>query len=197
MIVGLTGGIGSGKSTVAEIFRHIGIAVYEADTVSKSIIDTDIVLQRQLVELLGKEVINEGKINRKYMAGKIFNDKVLLEKANAMIHPAVRRNFDKWVKEQQTPYVIKEAAILFETGSYRQCDRVIVITAPQEMRIDRVMRRSNISREDVLARMQNQWPEEQKLKKADYIIKNDLKESLIKQVIAIHEDLIRQSNKAS
>lgn len=197
MIVGLTGGIGSGKTTVARIFSHLGIPVYDADSNAKSIIDTDKTLQSQLVELLGNELLLEGKINRPYMAERIFADKALLQKVNALIHPAVARHFEEWYKAQESPYVLKEAAILFESGSYRNCDKVIVVAAPDEMRIERVIHRSGLTREEVLARMANQWPQKQKLELADYIINNDLSSSVIKQVICTHEDIIRSSNSTS
>ncbi|WP_417589785.1 dephospho-CoA kinase [Owenweeksia hongkongensis] len=197
MIVGLTGGIGSGKSTVAKIFEFLGVPVYEADAFSKTIIDTDKELQAELVSLLGTEIIEEGKIVRPKMAELIFGDKNLLQKANDLIHPAVARNFHNWYENQSYPYVIKEAAILFESGSYKSCDKILVVAAPKEMRINRVMARSSMTREEVEARMNNQWPQEQKLEKADYIVTNDLTESVIKQVINIHENIIRTANSGS
>ncbi|WP_417601431.1 dephospho-CoA kinase [Owenweeksia hongkongensis] len=197
MIVGLTGGIGSGKSTVAKIFEFLGVPVYEADAFSKTIIDTDKELQAELVSLLGTEIIEEGKIVRPKMAELIFGDKNLLQKANDLIHPAVARHFQNWYENQSYPYVIKEAAILFESGSYKSCDKILVVAAPKEMRINRVMTRSSMTREEVEARMNNQWPQEQKLEKADYIVTNDLTESVIKQVINIHENIIRTANSGS
>ncbi len=197
MILGLTGGIGSGKSTVAKIFEFLGVPVYEADVFSKTIIDTDKQLQAELVNLLGTEIIAEGKIVRPKMAELIFGDKNLLQKANNLIHPAVARHFQSWYASQSFPYVIKEAAILFESGSYKSCDKILVVAAPKEMRINRVMARSNMTREEVEARMNNQWPQEEKLEKADYIVTNDLTESVIKQVIHIHENIIRTANSGS
>ncbi|WP_417608699.1 dephospho-CoA kinase [Owenweeksia hongkongensis] len=197
MIIGLTGGIGSGKSTVAKIFEFLGVPVYEADAFSKTIIDTDKELQAELVSLLGTEIIEEGKIVRPKMAELIFGDKNLLQKANDLIHPAVARHFQNWNENQSYPYVIKEAAILFESGSYKSCDKILVVAAPKEMRINRVMARSSMTREEVEARMNNQWPQEQKLEKADYIVTNDLTESVIKQVINIHENIIRTANSGS
>lgn len=193
MIVGLTGGIGSGKSTVAEIFKSIGIPVYDADQNSKQLIDEE-PLQTKLVGLLGKEVLTAGLIDRPKMASLIFNNEQLLTQANALIHPSVGAHFDQWVQSQSRSYVLKEAAILFESGSYEQCDKVIVVTAPDEMRIKRVMKRNGISRDEVMARMKNQWPESEKVKRADYVIKNDLSKSLIKQVLKVHEDIIGQAN---
>ncbi|AEV31873.1 dephospho-CoA kinase [Owenweeksia hongkongensis DSM 17368] len=197
MIIGLTGGIGSGKSTVAKIFEFLGVPVYEADAFSKTIIDTDKELQAEVVSLLGTEIIEEGKIVRPKMAELIFGDKNLLQKANDLIHPAVARHFQNWYENQSYPYVIKEAAILFESGSYKSCDKILVVAAPKEMRINRVMARSSMTREEVEARMNNQWPQEQKLEKADYIVTNDLTESVIKQVINIHENIIRTANSGS
>ncbi len=195
MIVGLTGGIGSGKTTVARIFSRLKVPVFEADVVSKSIIDEDRQLQSQLQQLLGEEVVEAGKINRPFMAQRIFSDEQLLEKTNALIHPAVADNFRQWYAGQDAPYVIREAAILFESGSYKDCQQIVVVTAPREMRIQRVMERNALAREEVLARMNRQWPEERKLERADFVVQNDHSQSLIKQVLRIHENLIRIANK--
>ncbi len=195
MILGLTGGIGSGKSTVAAIFSSLGIPVYDADSASKNLIETNANLQKHLTALLGDDILREGKIRRPVMATKIFNDEELLKKTNAIIHPAVARDFQRWHREHRSSsYVIREAAILFESGSYVDCDKILVVTAPAEMRIQRVMKRNSVSREEVLRRMANQWPEKEKLSRADYVIYNDLTQSVIKQVLAIHEDIINQSN---
>lgn len=197
MIIGLTGGIGSGKTTVAAIFSTLGIPVFEADAVSKEIIDNDKELQQKLQQLLGAELVKEGRIDRPLMASLIFNDEDLLHQTNALIHPAVARYFKEWYAKQESSYVIREAAILFESGSYRDCEKVVVVSAPEELRIERVMKRNGVSRSQVLERMARQWPEEQKLARADYVVQNDGSRSIIKQVIAIHEDLIRQSNPRS
>ncbi len=198
MIVGLTGGIGSGKTTVAGIFSRLGVPVYEADQASKNIIDSDKQLQQRLKDLLGADIVNaEGKIIREKMASIIFNDEELLKKTNALIHPAVAEDFKNWVKAQDYPYVLKEAAILFESGSYKQCDKIVVVEAPEELRIERVMKRGNVSRQQVLERMRNQMPQEQKVALANYVIHNDLQQSVITQVLSVHENLIRQTNKGS
>lgn len=193
MIVGLTGGIGSGKSTVASVFNQLGVPVYEADLWARNLIDRDDI-QSALVELMGEGILSSGVIDRKKMASLIFNDKALLARVNGLIHPAVATHFKNWYREQQSPYVIREAAILFESGSYKDCDKVIVVHAPLEMRIQRVMERNGISREEVMERVNNQWPEEDKLRLADYVVYNDLSRSVIKQSISIHEDIIRQSD---
>ena len=198
MIIGLTGGIGSGKSSAAAVFNAIGIPVYEADIASKRLIDTDKSLQNKLMDLLGKDIVKGGKINRALMASRIFNNEQLLAQTNALIHPAVALDFASWYrKHAENQYVIREAAILFESGSYHDCDKVIVVTAPKEMRIDRVIQRNGVSREDVVSRMENQWPEEEKISRADYVIYNDLTQSLIKQVLAIHEDISHQTDTRS
>ncbi len=197
MIIGLTGGIGSGKSTVAKIFAQLNIAVYDADAESKKLIDTDHTLQKALVDLLGAGIVKEGKINRPVMARKIFDNQALLHEVNALIHPAVARHFVHWYKQQGGPYVLREAAILYESGSFKDCDRVITVFAPEEVRVKRVMERNGITEEEVRARMAHQWPETEKLKRADYVIYNDGTQSLIKQVLRIHEDIKRQANKTS
>ncbi len=197
MIVGLTGGIGSGKTTVARIFAMIGAPVYEADSASKKLIDSDRNLQGKLQAVLGADIVLDGKIDRPKMASLIFSDENLLQKTNEIIHPAVAEDFQNWHQNQNADYVIREAAILFKSGSYQDCDKIIVVSAPQEMRIKRVMQRGNQTREQVLARMKNQWPEAAKLERADFVVKNDQTESLIKQVLRINENLIGGTNAKS
>lgn len=189
MIIGLTGGIGSGKSTVAKIFQEVGIPIYDADTHSKNIIDTYQSLQDSLKQLLGKDIVVDGKIDRPKMANLIFNDTELLEQTNALIHPAVALDFSNWVKEQDSKYIIKEAAILFESGSFKNCDKIITVTAPEKMRIERVMLRNKISEKEVIDRIKKQWPEKDKADLSDFVIRNDNSESVIKQVLKIHEEL--------
>ncbi len=175
-IIGLTGGIGSGKTTVAQLFSELGVPIYIADTEAKKLMDSSKVIRRKLVALLGEDAYSGTKLNRKFVADKIFNDKFLLDAVNAVIHPKVAAHFKKWVSKQKATYVIKEAAILFENGSYKDCDMVILVTAPKQMRINRVMARDNISKAEIEQRMNNQWSDEKKLKLADIIIENiDLK----------------------
>lgn len=171
-IIGLTGGIGSGKTTVARMFEELGVPVYYADDEAKKLNDTSETIKTGLTNLLGNELYKEGKLDRKKLAEIIFSDKKILEKVNQIIHPEVAAHFKEWVSRQKSPYVLKEAAILFESGSYQFCDAVILVTAPEEERILRVMQRDNVTREQVMARMRNQWPEEQKKALADYIIEN-------------------------
>ncbi len=198
MIVGITGGIGSGKTTVAAVFHHLGIPVFHADDVSRNIIDEDPQVQQNLVQVLGEKVLVNGKIDRPYMASVIFNEVEILQDVTSIIHPAVARHFREWhLRHSEAPYVMREAAILFESGSYHDCDKIVVVTAPSEMRIERVVQRNGVTREQVVERMNHQWPEEQKLARADYVVRNDYTESVLKQVLAIHEDLLRQSDQGS
>jgi dephospho-CoA kinase len=191
MIIGLTGGIGSGKSTVANIFQHLGIPVFIADEESKRILDTDPILQNSLRNLLGKELIKDGVIDKVYMAQKIFSDESLLQEVNALLHPLVGIAFKNWaLQHSKAPYVMREAAILFESNTFKDCDKIVVVTAPESLRLERVMRRSNLSAEAVKARMNKQWSQEKKDAMADYLVDNSGEKSLIKQVIAIHENII-------
>ena len=185
-IIGLTGGIGSGKTTVAQLFSELGVPIYIADIEAKKIMDSSKVIRRKLIALLGEDAYSGAKLNRKFVADKIFNDKFLLDAVNAVIHPKVAAHFRKWVSKQKATYVIKEAAILFENGSYKNCDMVILVTAPKQVRITRVMARDNTSKTEIEQRMNNQWSDEKKLKLADLIIENiDLKTTKNK-VEAIH-----------
>lgn len=197
MIIGLTGGMGSGKTTVAGIFGALGVPVYEADAASKKLLDTDPALQQELTGLLGNEILNGNRIDRSLMAQKIFGDEALLQKVNRIIHPAVAGDFKRWHAAQKSTYVIREAAILFESGSYRDCDKVIVVAAPREMRLNRMIDHRGMSRKEAEQRMSRQWPQSQKLARADYVIHNDHTQSLIKQVLRIHEDIIRTANPRS
>lgn len=194
MIIGLTGGIGSGKSTVAEIFEHLRVPVFIADIESKLILETDLALQSKLANLLGPELLQDGQVDKLYMAQKIFNDENLLQAVNAMLHPLVGKAFDRWaLLNEKSLYIIREAAILFESNSYKDCDKIIVVTAPKDLRVNRVMLRSNLSAEAVEARMAKQWPQEKKDVLADYLVDNSGNQSLIKQVLAIHENIIRST----
>lgn len=189
--IGITGGIGSGKSLICQIFKTLKVPVFEADREAKVIIDSDPATREALGELLGNRIFGtDGKINRQLMAGIIFNDQDLLLKVNGIIHPAVRCRFNEWHKIQRSHYVIQEAAILFESGVFQLMDLNIVVSAPEEVRILRVIQRDGVTKEKVLERMKNQWPEEKKLAMADFIIHNDDSQSLIRQVLDIHQKLL-------
>lgn len=171
-IIGLTGGIGSGKTTISNYFLSLGIPVYIADTESKKLLDhSDI--NKQIREEFGDSVFENAKVSREKLAQTVFNDKSKLNALNAIIHPAVREHFERWLMDQKdAPIVIKEAAILFESGSYVDCDKIITVITPLENRIERVMLRDNLSRKNVLQRIQNQWTDAQRISKSDYIIEN-------------------------
>lgn len=187
--IGLTGNIGSGKTTVAQVFELLGVPVFYADDEAKKVMVTDRLLMEGIKQTFGRQAyFDDGSLNRKYISGIVFNNKAELEKLNALVHPAVFRAFDSFDQlHEDAPYVIREAAILFESGSYKMCDRAIMITAPLEVRIARVMERDGISRADVESREARQLSQEEKLKLANDVIINDGKQLVIPQVIALHE----------
>ncbi|MEO6301942.1 MAG: dephospho-CoA kinase [Bacteroidia bacterium] len=189
MVIGLTGGIGSGKSTVAKLFEIIGCAVFYSDTVAKEIyFNNDI--KEQVTELLGKEAyISENEINKKYISSKIFSDTILLHKLNSIIHPAVIKQFEIFKNENKNKLVIKETALLFEAKLEAQVDKIIVVAAKDDLRIKRVMERDGLSKEEVLNKMKAQIPQEEKIQRSDFVINNDEEEFLISQVLAIHKKL--------
>jgi dephospho-CoA kinase len=189
--IGLTGGIGSGKTTVCKIFQSIGIPVYYADPRAKALMSFDPVLKAVLKKELGPEIYHRnGRLNRKVMANLIFNNKDKLNTVNALVHPAVNRDSANWMKDQDASYCIYEAALLIENGSYKNFDKLIVVTAPEELRVYRVMKRDRITKEQVLSRISSQLPQDQKNHLADYLIINDGDHSLIQQVADIHRDII-------
>lgn len=190
--VGITGGIGSGKTLVCNVFALLGVPVYFADEQAKYILQNDTDVISAVKHLLGnKSYTSEGLLNRKYIASIVFADTELLKKYNAIIHPAVFDHAHRWMQAHaHYAYILKEAALLFESGSYRELDKIICVTAPEKLRMERVMQRDNISAEEVVQRMQNQWPEEQKISRSDYIIYNDGSQMLIPQVMEIHRSLL-------
>jgi dephospho-CoA kinase len=188
--VGITGGIGSGKSLVCRLFSHLGVPVYQADERAKQITATNQLVRSRVAQLLGSEALNEFGLNTKFVAQKVFNDKVLLNDLNAIIHPAVAADFSSWCDEHQNhPFLLKEAAILFETGSYKNMDKTILVTAPVDLRIQRVAKRDGANKEEVLQRIQNQWTDEQKIPLADFVIVNDGKSLLLPQVVGVYNKL--------
>lgn len=187
--VGLTGGIGSGKTTVARMFEAYGIPIYIADDEAKNLMHTSTEICEALQNLLGEAVYKNGELDRPFMANLIFNDKALLEKVNNVVHPAVEAHFQEWKKKHNAPYCIKEVAILFENGSYKRCDKTILVVTNEEERIARVMKRDNVNREKVLERIKNQWTDEEKISLADYIIKNENLTHTEEQVKKLHDIL--------
>ncbi|WP_312825918.1 dephospho-CoA kinase [Epilithonimonas sp.] len=172
-IIGLTGGIGSGKTTVARILEGKGFPVYYSDDEAKNIVNKDSILKEKIIELLGNEAYSDGIYNRKYVAEKVFNDSELLEQLNHLIHPAVRIDFEKWVASQNSEFVFKETALLFELKLNHQCYKSLLITADDNLRIKRTMDRDGKTYREVEAVIQKQMPEKEKCKLADYIIYNN------------------------
>lgn len=187
--IGITGGIGSGKTTVCKVFETLGIPVFYADTVAKQIMVTDELLVAGVKSAFGKEsYAADGSLNNKHIAGIVFNNTEELARLNALVHPAVFRAFDSWVKQvpATVPYVLKEAALLFESGSYKLCDQNILVLAPEAVRLQRVMERDGVTAGQVKARMDKQLPDEDKVKLADQLIYNNETDSLIVQVTQLH-----------
>ncbi|MBL7742045.1 MAG: dephospho-CoA kinase [Chitinophagaceae bacterium] len=188
--VGLTGGIGSGKSSVAKIFEVLGIPVYYADDAARQIMNTDKELQTAIIESFGNAAYKEGKLDRAYIASIVFSDNKKLEILNYLTHPATIRHADEWMKKQTSPYAIKEAALLFESGASKHLDHIIGVYAPKELRIKRVMQRDNVSEEEVLKRLSKQMEEDEKMKMCDSIILNDEQQLVIPQVLKLHEKFL-------
>ena len=194
-LVGLTGGIGSGKTTVANFFKELGIPVYIADTEAKALMNRSKVIKRKLIALFGENAYQDGKLNREYLSQQIFNNKDLLQKMNAIVHPKVASHFKRWVKKQDAPYVISEAAILFENGSYKKYDYIITVTAPEHVRLKRVMSRDNSLEKKVKSVMDNQWKDAEKIKLSDFVIQNINLEEAKAQVQQIHKKLLQLVHK--
>ena len=171
-IIGLTGGIGSGKSTIAKEFAARGIPVYNSDDEAKKLIATNAQLRQRITETFGENAYVNGQYNKAYIAQIVFNDANQLAKLNAIVHPALAVHFREWVQQQNTPYVIKEAAILFESGSYKDCDFIISVVAPEDLRIARVIARDHCTEAHVTARMAQQWTDAQRIALSNAVIEN-------------------------
>jgi len=185
-VIGLTGGIGSGKSTIAAVFQSAGIPVFNADSEALALYSIDAELLREVVDEFGREVLNnDGTLNRKQLASIVFGDEGALKKLNALVHPRVANRFAQWKNQQRVGVVMRESAILFESGSHIDCDSVIVVSAPENLRVNRVMNRSALTEEEVEARIALQWPESKLQAQADWIIMNDDSELVLPQVMAI------------
>lgn len=190
--IGITGGIGSGKSYIAKIFKALGVPFYDADNEAKVLMNTNEDIKTALMNEFGAEVYDaDGRLDRPYLASTVFKDKGKLEKLNAIVHPVVIQHGADWAASQTFPYSLKEAALLFESGSYQKLNYTILVTAPREVRIERVMQRDSVSRADVLDRMGKQLPDEEKQKLADFIIVNDGTKPVLPQVLSLHEKLMR------
>ena len=191
--VGVTGGIGSGKSSVCKVFNALGIPVFEADEEARNITETDNQVRERLNEIVGTDLYNTGSLNRKLLASLIFNNRDMLLEVNRLIHPVVFKTFNEWALLQDAPYVIMEAAILFESGGDKLVDKVVVVTAPDKERIERVTSRSGMSTREVSDRIRNQFTQKEISSRADYIISNGDSDLILPAIIEIHEDLIRRS----
>ncbi|NJW51456.1 dephospho-CoA kinase [Salinimicrobium oceani] len=191
--LGLTGGIGSGKTTVANFFKELGVPVFIADLEARKIMEEDVEVQEKIKRLLGDEAYSNGHPNRKFIASQVFPDKNKLERLNDIIHPAVAQYFERWKHEQDAEYVVYEAAILFEKGGYKKCDFNLLITAPLSEKIKRVQMRDRSSPEEIEARMNHQWTDERKAELADFVIENlDLTRTRA-AVLKLHETLLKSA----
>lgn len=188
--IGLTGGIGSGKTTVAQIFNVLGIPVYSSDDAAKRLMNEDEDLKKKIIESFGKESYQNGELNRKYVANEAFSDPKKIKLLNSMVHPATIKDASAWMEKQNAPYVIKEAALIFESGSDEFLDYVIGVKSPLNLRIERTMKRNNVTAEEVASRMKLQMDEVEKMNRCDFIIVNDEKEMLIPQVLSLHQKFL-------
>ena len=193
--LGITGGIGSGKTSVGRVFNVLGIPVFSADETAREIMESDQNIIENVNALAGRNMYTDGYLDRKALAGMIFNDSNLLVKINNIVHPVVRGKFIKWSEQQESDYVILEAAILFESGTYKILDRILTVIAPMEERIERVVKRNNLTREQVLDRIRNQSDDDFKIPRSYYVINNSDNEMIIPAVIKIHNDITEYLNK--
>ena len=188
--IGITGGIGSGKSTVAKVFEVLGIPVYYADDAAKKLMQEDEGMKEKIQLQFGAGVYKNGQLDRKHLADIVFKSPEKLASLNALVHPATLEDAERWMQKQSSPYALKEAALIFESGAQEQLDYVIGVTAPVSLSIQRTMQRDGITREDVMVRMVKQMDETTKMKLCDFVIKNDEQEMVLPQVLALHEKLL-------
>jgi len=188
--LGITGGIGSGKTSVCKVFEVLQIPVFSADLVAQQMMESDKEIIKGINSIAGKDLYSSGKLDRMTLASIIFNDNTLLKKVNSLVHPGVFEQFRRWVPEQTAPYVIMEAAILFESGASEIVDRIVTIIAPAEERIQRVILRNKLSKEQITERMRNQMDDEARVRNSDYIISNSENEMIIPAILAIHNDIL-------
>lgn len=190
--IGLTGGIGSGKSTVAKVLQAMHYPVFYSDERAKNLVENHPQIQQELIELLGDKVFEKGGLNKLFLAQHIFSDDRILERVNAIIHPRVREAFEVWSHEQNSKLVFNEAAILFESGSYKQLDATILIVAPETLKIQRVMQRDHLAQQAVLERMTKQWSDSKKIPLADFVLVNDEVQPLLVQIENVVDQLIQK-----
>ena len=186
--VGITGGIGSGKSLVCKIFASLGIPIYDADSRAKWLTSNNDTIKASIIAHFGKDAYTEKGLNREYIAGRVFNNKQELNVLNGIIHPEVGKDYKAWAEAQNSAYVIKEAALMFESGSYKVMDKVINVTAPIPLRIQRVLKRDPFRTEkEIQSIIEKQLPDQERITRSDYVINNDEQEMLIPQVLKLHE----------
>jgi dephospho-CoA kinase len=190
--IGITGGMGAGKSTICKIFGQLGVPIYDADSRAKYIMSNNAELKKAITENFGWDAYTrKDELNREYLAKVVFNNEEKLELLNNLVHPAVKNDYEQWVIEHRDePYSLKEAALLFESMSYKTLHKVIVIACPIETRIERIMKRDHVKREDILKRIQNQSTDRERMNKADWVIYNDGVRSLIEQTLGVHRDIL-------
>ncbi|WP_282055085.1 dephospho-CoA kinase [Maribacter luteus] len=193
IIVALTGGIGSGKTTVANMFKNLDVPVYDSDKEAKNLMMSSKKLRKDIKALLGDLAYKDKTLNREYIAKKVFKDKGLLKQLNEIVHPAVRKDFLKWAKKQGAAYVIQESAIVFENKQEDFYDKIILVTAPQEIRLERVIERDNVSKSKIMDRMGNQLDDEDKIKMSDYVIDNITLDETRSKVKEVHGLLLKDS----
>jgi dephospho-CoA kinase len=194
--LGVTGGIGCGKTTVCRVFSVLGIPVFSADDEAKRIQDSDTDIQIKLNTIAGKDLYSSGKLDRKELAALIFNNKDLLFEVNSIIHPAVFKYFIKWVARQDAPYSIMEAAILFESGAYRLMDRIVTVVAPLEERIERIINGNLLTKEQITDRIRNQTDDKSRITKSDYVIYNSENDMIIPAILGIHREMLKLYEKS-
>ena len=187
--VGITGGIGSGKTLVCNMFSCLNVPIYNADFQAKEIINTNIYIKKELINIFGKNIyLKTGKIDKKKLSKIIFNNKQAIQQINKIIHPVVRTNYHKWLnKHKAQKYTIKEAAILFESGAYKELDKIITVYSPIDIKITRITIRDNIKQSEIIKKMNNQMSDKLKIKKADYVIFNNEKKLLLPQILKLHK----------
>ncbi|MBP1221542.1 dephospho-CoA kinase [Flavobacterium sp. 1355] len=195
-VIGLTGGIGSGKTTIANYFKELGVPVYIADDGAKNVMQSQSIID-SIKETFGNAIFDDTILNRAKLAEIVFNDKDKLNQLNSIVHPAVKRDFEAWLLEHQNyEYVIYEAAILFESGRYKECDLIITVTAPEEVRIDRVLKRDNTTKAQVLSRMKMQWNDEKRISGSNFVINNDNLKNAKQEVVKILKILNIKQNQS-
>jgi dephospho-CoA kinase len=195
--LGITGGIGSGKTSVCKVFTLLGIPVFSADDEARFVMENDKGMILRLNTLAGQDLYSGGNLNRALLASLVFNDQSLLDKLNSLVHPVIFRKFIEWSNKQSAPYVIMEAAILIESGASSLVDKIAVVVAPFEERIERVIQRNYLTREQVLERIRNQMDDEKRLKSADFVISNSETDMLIPAILKLHEQLIKEINRVN